>query len=62
MIVPFEDSVTGTTIYINPDDVVTVRPDPAHLDSISIVKLRDGEAFRVEGDHQAVADKLTRSP
>jgi hypothetical protein len=62
MIVPFVDSVSGTAVYINPDYVVALRPDPAALDRISIVKLRDGESIRVQGDHQDVADKLARTP
>lgn len=62
MIVPFVDSVSGTAVYINPDYVVALRPDPAALDRISIIKLRDGEAIRVEGDHQSVADRLARTP
>jgi uncharacterized protein (DUF1786 family) len=60
MIVQFVDSVTGTPVYINPDYVVTLRPDPAHLDEVSILKVRDGETIRVNGDHEEVAAKLTR--
>jgi hypothetical protein len=62
MIVPFVDSVTGTSVYINPDYVVALRPDPAALDRVTIVKLRDGESIRVVGEHREVADKLVRSP
>jgi len=62
MIVPFVDSVSGTAVYINPDYVVALRPDPAAPDRISIVKLRDGESIRVQGDHQEIADKLARTP
>jgi hypothetical protein len=62
MIIPFVDSVTGTAVYINPDYVVTIRPDPAALDRVTIIKLKDGETIRVEGDHREVADKLTRTP
>jgi len=61
MIVPFVDSVTGTSVYINPDYVVTLRPDPANLDRVTIVKLRDGETIRVHGEHREVADKLSRT-
>jgi hypothetical protein len=61
MIVPFTDSVSGTPVYINPDYVVALRPDPSALDRISIVKLRDGESIRVQGDHQEVADRLSRT-
>jgi hypothetical protein len=62
MIVPFVDSVSGTAVSINPDYVVALRPDPAALDRITIIKLRDGESIRVEGDHQSVADRLARTP
>ncbi len=31
MVMPFLDSVAGTAVYLNPDFVVTVRPDPAAL-------------------------------
>jgi len=49
-------------VYINPAYVVTLRPDPADPDHVSIVKVRDGEAIRVRGDHREVADKLARTP
>jgi hypothetical protein len=62
MIVPLMDSVSGTPVYINPDYVVALRPDPAALDRISIVKLRDGESIRVVGEHRDVAEKLARTP
>ncbi len=62
MIVPLMDSVSGTAVYVNPDFVVSLRPDPAAPDRVSIIKLRDGESIRVEGDHQDVADKLARTP
>jgi hypothetical protein len=41
MIVPFVDSVSGTPVYINPEYVVALRPDPTAPDRVSIVKLRD---------------------
>ena len=62
MIVQFVDSVTGTAVYINPAYVVTLRPDPADLDRVSIIKLEDGETIRVHGEHREVADKLARTP
>jgi hypothetical protein len=62
MIVPFMDSVAGTAVYINPAYVVTLRPDPADPHRITMVKLSDGESIRVHGEHQEVADKLTRTP
>ena len=40
---------------------MTLRPDPAEPERISIVKLRDGESFRVQGTHVEVAAKL-RAP
>ena len=62
MIAQFMDSVAGTAVYINPAYVVTLRPDPAEPDRVSIVKIRDGESNRVRGDHREVADKLARTP
>ena len=58
MIVQFMDAVTGVPVYVNPAYVVTLRPDPVDPDEISIITVRDGETFRVRGDHQKVADKL----
>jgi hypothetical protein len=52
----------GTTVYINPTYVVTLRPDPVDLDRISVVKLEDGESIRVLGVHREVADKLAQPP
>ena len=40
MIAQFMDSVAGTAVYINPAYVVTLRPDPAEPDHVSIVKVR----------------------
>jgi hypothetical protein len=62
MIVPLVDSVTGTAVYINPDFVVSLRPDPANPDGITVLRLRDGESIRVHGGHEVVADKLSRAP
>ena len=61
MIVQFFDTDAGTTVYINPEYVVTLRPDPAEPERISIVELRDGETFRVQGTHVEVAAKLARA-
>jgi hypothetical protein len=41
--------------------VVTLRPDPATPERTTIVKLRDGETFRVQGTHVEVAAKLGRT-
>jgi hypothetical protein len=61
MIAQFVDSVAGTPVYINPAYVVTLRPDPADPDRVSIIKVRDGETIRVRGRHEDVADKLARA-
>ena len=61
MIVQLMDSVAGTPVYINPGYVVTLRPDPADPDHISIIKIRDGESIRVRGSDKEVADKLARA-
>jgi len=61
MIVQLMDSVAGTPVYINPAYVVTLRPDPADPDHISIIKIRDGESIRVRGSDKEVADKLARA-
>jgi len=60
MLVQFFDTDAGTTVYINPEYVVTLRPDPATPERSTIVKLRDGESFRVQGTHVEVAAKLGR--
>ena len=60
MIVQFTDSVAGTAVYINPAYVVTLRPDAADPHRVTMVKLSDGETFRVRGEHQEIADKLLR--
>lgn len=61
MIVQFFDTVAGTPVYVNPDYVVSIRPDPADPDEQSVVKLTDGETIRVRAAHDAVADRLTRA-
>lgn len=61
MIVKFMDSVAGIPVYINPSEVVTLRPDPDAPERGSIVKLRDGETIRIQGDHEEVADKFARA-
>jgi hypothetical protein len=60
MIVPMVDATTGVSLYINPEYVISLRPDPAEPDTVSVVKLGDGETIRVRGEHRTVADKLTR--
>ena len=62
MIAQFMDTAAGTAVYINPVYVVTLRPDPADPDRVSILTLRNGESIRVKGDHREVADKLARTP
>ena len=61
MVVEFTDSVTGTPVYLNPDYVVSLRPDPGNPLEITQVKLRDGETIRVRGDHEEIARKLERA-
>jgi hypothetical protein len=62
MIVQFVDKKTGTTLYINPDYVVSVRPDPDDIDGSSIIKLEGGESVQVLGEHTEVAAKLGENP
>jgi hypothetical protein len=62
MIVQFFDTDAGTTVYINPEYVVTLRPDPAEPERASVIKLRDGETFRIQGTHEEVAAKFGRTP
>jgi hypothetical protein len=62
MIVPFIDSVTATNVYLNPDFVMSLRPDPADPHRVTIVKLKDGETLRVIGEHTEVAEKLAMTP
>jgi hypothetical protein len=61
MLVQFFDTGAGTTVYINPEYVVTPRPDPETPERTTIVKLRDGEIFRVQGTYVEVAAKLGRT-
>ena len=58
--VHFTDRVTGATVYINPEFVMSIRPDPAEPDGSSIIKIRDGETIHVRGSHTEVAAKLLR--
>jgi hypothetical protein len=60
MIVQFIDASIGTIVYINPDYVMSVRPDPTDPDHVSLIRLRDGESIRVKGDHRETAAKLAR--
>jgi hypothetical protein len=62
MIVQFTDADAGVPVYINPTYVMTLRPDPADPSRVTLVKLEDGEAIRVHGEHPEVADKLARTP
>jgi hypothetical protein len=62
MIAPFMDMVTGTAVYVNPAYVVSLRPDPADPDHVSIIMLRNGESIRVKGEHREVAAQLARTP
>jgi hypothetical protein len=60
MIVQLMDSKTRTPVYINPDFVMSLRPDPDNIDGGSNIKLGDGESVRVLGDSEDVAAKLAR--
>jgi hypothetical protein len=62
MVVPFFDSTVGAAVYVNPDSVMTLRPDPDNPLDASLVKLQDGETLHVLGDHNTVADKLIHPP
>ncbi len=61
MITRFVDIESGAPVYINPDSVMSVRPDPLDPDHLSVIKLKDGESMRVKGEHRDVADKLGRA-
>jgi ABC-type molybdate transport system substrate-binding protein len=41
--------------------VGSLRPDPAHPEHVSVIKIRDGESIRVRGSDKEVADKLARA-
>jgi hypothetical protein len=60
MLVQLNDSVAGAPVYVNPTYVVTLRPDPSEPTHFTMVKLSDGETFRVAGEHQEVAEKLAK--
>jgi hypothetical protein len=60
MVVQLVDVPAGTPVYVNPEYVVSVRPDPAEPTEVTVVKLRDGESIRAKGDHQEIADRLSR--
>ena len=61
MVVRFVDDNTGTPIYLNPEYVMSLRPDPVKMESGSIITLGNGETIRVEGDHEEVAARLART-
>ena len=44
MIAQFMDTAAGTAVYINPTYVVTLRPDPADPDHVSIPMLRNEDS------------------
>ena len=58
--VQFHDRITGAPVYINPDYVMSIRPDPGTPDAASIIKLRDSETIHVHGSHTDVVSRLTR--
>ena len=59
MVIQFIDANASVPVYLNPAFVVAVRPDPAEPDTLSLVKVQDGETIRVRGEHREVANKLT---
>jgi hypothetical protein len=59
MITEFIDANTGTTVYVNPRYVISMRPDPESPLEMTVLKLEDGEMLRVRGDHREVADRLS---
>jgi uncharacterized protein YlzI (FlbEa/FlbD family) len=61
MVTQFMDTAAGTAVYINPAYVVTLRPDPADPDHVSIITLRNGESIRVKGEHREVAERVARA-
>ena len=61
MVVEFRDAVAATPVYVNPNYVVTVRPDAKHPDEVTILKMRDGEVLSIRGDHRAAAEKLRQA-
>ena len=65
MIVQFVDENTGTPIYINPEYVMSLRPDPVKIESGSIITLRNrgdrpGGGDSRGGRGQARADTRNR--
>ena len=58
--VQFHDRITGATVYVNPEYVVSIRPDPSNPDTASIIKLRDSETNHVHGSHADVVSRLVR--
>jgi hypothetical protein len=60
MIVQFTDSNAGTPVYINPDYVVSFRPNAEAPLQVTDVKLEDGEELHIRAEHTEVAEKLAR--
>ncbi len=60
MIVQFTDNNAGTPIYLNPDYVISCRPDAEDPLHVTDVKLEDGEELRIRAQHTEVAEKLAR--
>jgi uncharacterized protein YlzI (FlbEa/FlbD family) len=55
------DAAAGTPVYLNSQFVVSMRPDPAEPDTVTIMRMSDGEQLRVRGGHDEVAGKLIRT-
>ena len=58
MIVQLLDRAADAAEYINPENVIMMRPDFEPLLEATIVKLNEGKTLTVIGDHREVADKL----
>lgn len=58
MIVQFTENIAATPVYVNPEYVVSIKPDPENPDTVARIKLRDGEELAVRGDPEVVARKL----
>jgi hypothetical protein len=55
------DHIAGTPVYINPEYVMSLHPNPTEPTRITMAKHWDGESIRVHSDHQEVADRLAQT-
>jgi hypothetical protein len=61
LIVKLLDRIAGAAVYINPEYVMSLHPDPTEPTRITMAKHWDGESIRVHSDHQEVADRLAQT-